>query len=125
MIAVGVGCRRACPAEDIVDLVRAALAHLPGDQAEGLFTLADKRGEPGLERAAAILGLPLVFLDLTALRLAAGGVRSHSPRVKSLYGLPCVAETAALAGAGPGAVLLVARQARPTATCAVAGKEAP
>ena len=121
MIAIGVGCRKACPASDIVGVVRAALELLPATTARGLFSIAEKRGEPGLEQAAALLGLPLVFLDKAVLRLVAGGARSCSTRVEDLYGLPSVAETAALAGAGQGAVLLVPRRSCPTATCAIAG----
>jgi cobalt-precorrin 5A hydrolase len=122
MIAIGVGCRKACPAADILGIVRSALAELSGERAaHGLFTLADKRGEPGLEAAAAALGLPLVFLDKAVLQLVAGGARSCSSRIEDLYGLPSVAETAALAGAGQGASLLVPRRSCPTATCAIAG----
>ncbi len=121
MIAVGVGCRKACPEGDILALVRAALAALPGSMPGGVFTVAEKRGEPGLAAAAAALGLPLVFLDRAALRLVAGDARSRSRRIEDMFGLPSVAETAALAGAGPGAVLLVPRLAGPTATCAIAG----
>jgi cobalt-precorrin 5A hydrolase len=51
----------------------------------------------------------------------AGGARSCSSRIEDLYGLPSVAETAALAGAGQGATLLVPRRSCPTATCAIAG----
>jgi cobalt-precorrin 5A hydrolase len=121
MIAIGVGCRKACPVDDILGIVRAALAELPGETPHGLFTLADKRGELGLEQAAAALGLPLVFLDKAVLQLVAGGARSCSSRIEDLYGLPSVAETAALAGAGQGATLLVPRRSCPTATCAIAG----
>ena len=122
MIAIGVGCRKACPAADILGIVRAALAELPGDRLpQGLFTLTDKRGEPGLEQAAAALDLPLIFLDRAVLQLVAGGARSCSSRIEDLYGLPSVAETAALAGAGQGATLLVPRRSCPTATCAIAG----
>ncbi len=121
MIAVGVGCRKACPETDIVALVRAALARLSmGATPAGLFSLEDKRGEPGLAAAAATLGLPLVFLDRAALRLVAGGAKNCSRRVEEMYGLPSVAETAALAGAGQGAVLIVERLACATATCAIA-----
>ena len=123
MIAIGVGCRKAAPATDILALVEAALADLPdGSRPVGLFTIAAKRGEPGLEQAAASLGLPLVFLDAAVLQLVAGGARSCSRRVEEMFQLPSVAETAALAGAGQGAVLLVSRRSCATATCAVAGR---
>ncbi len=121
MIAIGIGCRKACPAGDILTLVRDALALLPDETAIGLFSVTEKSGEPGLRQAAAALDLPLVFLDAAVLRLVAGGARSCSTRVEDLYGLPSIAETAALAGAGQGGVLLVPRRQCPTATCAIAG----
>ncbi len=123
MIAIGVGCRKGCPSGDIVALVRQALAVLPvGARPAGMFSIADKQGEAGLADAARDLGLPLTFLDAAVLRLVAGDAKSCSRRVEELYGLPSVAETAALAGAGQGAVLLVARLTAPRATCAIAGR---
>jgi cobalt-precorrin 5A hydrolase len=122
MIAIGIGCRKACPASDIVALVAETIAVLPDGVAPvGLFSLADKRGEPGLSAAATELGLPLTFLDRAVLALVAGNAGSCSRRVEEMFGLPSVAETAALAGAGQGAVLLVPRRASRTATCAIAG----
>ena len=129
MIAVGIGCRKGCLAEDIVALVREAIALLPPHakaaetQAVGLFSVAEKMDEPGLAGAAATLRLPLSFLDRAVLQLVAGGARSCSRRVEEMFGLPSVAETAALAGAGAGAVLLVPRRTSPTATCAIAGPQ--
>lgn len=121
MIAIGVGCRKACPAGDIIELVRDALERLPGAKPAGLFSVADKSGEAGLVEAAATLGLPLVVLDRAVLTLVAGDAKSCSRRVEEMFGLPSIAETAALAGAGQGAVLLVERLTCPTATCAIAG----
>ena len=101
MIAIGVGCRKGCPADDIVALVREALAALPaGKVPAGLFSIADKRGEPGLTEAAAVLGLPLSFLETPELQQVAGAAKTHSRRIEAMHGLPSVAETAALAGAG-------------------------
>lgn len=122
MIAIGVGCRKACSAGDIVGLVRDAVARLPaGARPGGLFTIADKRDEPGLVEAAASLGLPLTYLDRAVLQLVAGNAENCSRRVEEMFGLPSIAETAALAGAGQGSVLIVPRLACATATCAVAG----
>ncbi len=125
MIAIGIGCRKACPAEEIVALVSQALRQALGPSAEvmpaGLFSVAEKRGEPGLVAAAATLGLPLAFLDRAVLALVAGDAKSCSRRVEEMFGLPGIAETAALAGAGQGSVLLVPRLTTPTATCAIAG----
>lgn len=121
MIAIGLGCRRGCAADEIVALVREALAALPdAGGALGLFSIGDKAGEPGLAEAATRLGLPLTFLDADVLRGFADRAETRSARVEALHGLPSVAETAALAGAGADGVLLVPRRATPRATCAIA-----
>jgi cobalt-precorrin 5A hydrolase len=70
-----------------------------------------------------MLGLPLVFLDEESMRQASLRAATRSPRVMALFGLPSIAETAALAGAGPSSVLLVARMSDGGASCAIAGKK--
>ena len=128
MIAIGLGCRRgaATPPDEVVALVREAIELLPEEIVpSGLFTLAAKAGEPGLAGAAATLGLPLFFLDHAALALVASEARHRSVRVEEMLGLPGIAETAALAGAGQGAVLLVPRLASASVTCAIAGHPEP
>lgn len=88
--------------------------------AQALFTSVDKQSEPGIAAAAARLALPLVYLPRAALEAAAPGAQTRSERVVALFGVPSVAETAALAGAGPGATLIVPRMASGGATCAIA-----
>ncbi|WP_245270958.1 cobalamin biosynthesis protein [Beijerinckia mobilis] len=124
MIAIGIGCRIGCPAEDIAALVRACLI---GENRKpiGLFTIAEKAGEAGLIEAAQRLGLPLTFLDPAQLAEVAPKAITRSARVEALYGLPSIAETAALAGiglagAGLDAHLLGPRIAEGGATCALA-----
>jgi cobalt-precorrin 5A hydrolase len=119
-VAIGVGCRLDCPAEAIESLVRQALERVPDATPRGLFTIADKREEPGLAEAAKRLGLDLVFFPPDALREQEASVRTLSPASARRFGVPSVAEAAALAGAGPGAVLLIARMVRGAATCAIA-----
>ncbi len=90
-----------------------------------LFTAVEKQGEPGIAAAAAALGLPLVFLPRAVMEAAAPAAQTRSERVVELFGVPSVAETAALAGAGQGATLVVKRVAEGGATCAAArGAEA-
>jgi len=124
MIAIGIGCRIGCPAEDIVALVRACLI---GENRKpiGLFTVTEKAGEAGLIEAAEMLGLSLTFLDPAQLAEAAPRALTRSARVEALYGLPSIAETAALAGAdlagaGLDARLLGPRIAQGGVTCALA-----
>ena len=118
-LAIGVGCRRACPAATIVALVTEACAGLDRANAH-LFTLEAKQTEPGLHEAAALLGLSLAFLPLADLDAALPGVSIRSARVERAVGVASVAEAAALAGAGPGARLLVSRRMLAGATCAIA-----
>ncbi len=90
-----------------------------------LFTHEAKKSEAGLADAAKALGLPLVFLEAEVLRQASLRAATNSPRVMAMFGLPSIAEAAALAGAGPSSVLLVARISNGGASCAVAGKRQP
>ena len=120
MIAIGLGCRRGCAAEEITDLVHRAsrLAGISLDAAR-LFTIAEKHSEAGLIEAAVKLGLPLGFLPAAALKEGELLLNTRSERVMALFGTPSVAEAAALAGAGPGARLLAGRLASASATCAI------
>ena len=121
MIAIGVGCRKACERGAIVELVTRALRQA-GDPAgeRVLFTIESKRGEINLEDAARALQLPLRFLAHEQLAIEAPRAQTRSARVERHIGLPSLAETAALAGAGPGGALIVARLAAGGATCAIA-----
>lgn len=121
MIAIGLGCRKECASEAIVAIVRRALAACSGvEGVRRLFSLVEKSGEPGLRMAAETLGFELVFLPHEALAAVATRVLTHSPAAQRRFGLASVAEAAALAGAGPGAKLLMPRLAANGATCAVA-----
>lgn len=125
-VAIGLGCKRGCSGEVIVALVERAIAVASCTGASaGLFTHEAKKNEPGLADAAKALGLPLVFLDGQVLRQASLRAATNSPRVMALFGLPSIAETAALAGAGPSSVLLVRRMSNGGASCAIAGNWEP
>jgi cobalt-precorrin 5A hydrolase len=119
-IAIGVGCRLGCSTGAIEALVGRALDRLPAVERLGLFTIQDKTGGIGLIEAASRLGLELVFLSRDALRAQAPFVRTRSAQAMTRFGVPSVAEAAALAGAGADAVLIVPRIIGDGATCAVA-----
>jgi cobalt-precorrin 5A hydrolase len=119
-IAIGVGCRLGSPANAIVALIRQALDRAPKAERLGIFTIRDKAQETGLIEAASRLGLDLVFLSREALREQTPFVQTRSDRAKSLFGVASVAESAALAGAGANAVLIVPRIASAGVTCAIA-----
>jgi cobalt-precorrin 5A hydrolase len=130
MLAIGVGCRVGTAAEAIVALVRRAIERATDSDRMGevngrveraaLFTAVEKQGEAGLREAAIILAMPLVFLPKTALVASADKAVTRSERVVQLFGVPSLAETAALAGAGIGAELIVTRISSDGVTCAVA-----
>lgn len=120
-VAVGIGCRKGCTAGAIAALVHRALDCAPNAAPLGLFTLVDKRDEAGIIEAAGLLCLPLVYLTREALLARAGEAKSRSRLAENLFGVPSVAEAAALAGAGPASVLIVPRITEGGATCAIAG----
>ena len=64
IVAAGVGCRKGCAAQEIVDLVRIAMerAGRPMEDLSGLFAPAFKHGETGVGEAARALGVPLVLI---------------------------------------------------------------
>lgn len=122
--AIGVGCRLGCPADVIEALVRQAVRQAqdwqPPTNRAGLFTIEDKSGEQGLIDAAARLGLTLTFLSRNTLRQQSPLIQTRSHRTENLFGLPSVAEAAALAGARGKAELIVPRISGQGATCAIA-----
>jgi cobalt-precorrin 5A hydrolase len=125
-VAIGLGCKKGCASEAIVALVeRVMTAASCAGASACLFTHAAKRSEPGLADAAEALGLSLVFLEAEVLRQASLRAATSSPKAMALFGLPSIAETAALAGAGPSSVLLVARMSEGGASCAIAGRREP
>jgi cobalt-precorrin 5A hydrolase len=117
MIVAGIGCRRDCPAEDIVVLVRRAeaLSH----PIDALAAPAFKADEPGLREAAACLGLPLLFVPDAILVAAQPHCPTRSEAAGRARGLASVAEAAAI---GAGGTLLLPRIASARATCAVASR---
>jgi len=117
-LAIGVGCRRGASAEAIARLVGVATEGLA--PAIGLFTIEDKRGEAGLSDAAERLALPLVFLHRAALSAMADRVATPSPAALARFGVPSVAEAAALAAFDGRARLVVPRRAEEGVTIAVA-----
>jgi cobalt-precorrin 5A hydrolase len=125
MIALGIGCRRNAPVQDIEAVIAAAL-HAASLSAEAISLIAtenDKAAEPGLVDAARRLGRPLVGIVKSELAKVSHLVVTSSERVRQLKGVPSVAETAALAAVGQGARLILPRIANATATCALASDE--
>jgi cobalt-precorrin 5A hydrolase len=120
MIAIGIGCKSGVTAGDVITLVEEGLSRVEGETIAGLFTVASKAHESGLAEAAASLSLPLLFLPEIALKSVACRTETRSERVVALFGVPSIAETAALVGAGEGSTLIVRRLNRGGVTCAIA-----
>jgi len=129
MIAVGLGCRAGCAAGAVLELLEQALlaSGCRLDDIGALYTADFKSGEAGLRQAAQRLNRPLLLLSLAQLRAQAAGTLTCSAQSLERFGLPSIAETAALAGAlhlqGLGARprLLAPRRVAGSATCALAG----
>lgn len=131
MIAAGVGCRVGCSVEQVILAVTQALdtAGRTLDDVRALYTADFKATEAGLLGAAELLDKPLVMLPLEQLKAHASAALTASARVAARFGVPSVAETAALAGAstfapcGAQTRLLGPRHVSGDATCALASAE--
>ena len=113
VIVAGIGCRRGCPAEAIVALVR---------QAGGAAVLAApawKRDEAGLVEAAGLLGMKLEWVEDAALAAVQALCPTRSATVARVTGHASVAEAAALAGGGR---LVVERFGGGWVTCALVAR---
>lgn len=122
MIVAGIGCRRGAAAHDVEAALRAALAHagLATTALDAIATIAEKTREPGITSVAKKFGVRLVSLPQGELKAVSDRAATRSPRVLALTGVPSVAETAALAAAGPQARLVASRRIVGGATCALA-----
>ena len=121
-LIAGIGCRRGATSHDIITLVRRALAAAPVDGAVlgALATPRFKGDEIGLNDAATMLGVPLTLVDEATLIAVQPRCATRSVHAEATTGVASVAEGAALAAAGDGAVLLLPRITGSGVTCALA-----
>jgi cobalt-precorrin 5A hydrolase len=128
MIAAGFGCRPSCCVADICAALELASRNSGVSLSElrALFG-AEVAAAPALREAASVLDKPLVLLPLEALQGCATAALTRSARVLERFGVPSIAETAALAGllalGARRARLLSPRVACGAATCALARHE--
>lgn len=127
MIVAGLGARHGVPAAEVIALIERALheAGLTRPALAALATIEAKADEAGLAAAAAHFGLPLMAMPHGAMQTADPAAVGSNSRSKSLYGVSSVSEVSALAAAGPGSALLLARIKSASATCALARSAAP
>jgi cobalt-precorrin 5A hydrolase len=122
-IVAGFGFRQAATTEDFAAALELALDRADTQtEVVGAIAVPEAKRNPAVEAFAERHGLPLVTVSANAMRDVASNCRTHSARSEAAYGVPSVAEAAALAGAGPGAELLQARVATAVVTCALAKK---
>ncbi len=127
MIVAGIGCRKGASQAEVEAAIDDALTQ--AKQARGVLRLIatsdGKANEPGIVAAAEARGVPLVRVTPADLEATGSRTQSSSPRVKELFGVPSVAEAAALAAGGPKAKLILPRITVGPVTCALADTEAP
>ena len=119
-VAVGLGARPGTPAVDLAAAVGAALADagVVAVDVQVLATIDRRAAEPGVRAVAAGHGWALVAFP--AADLAARAVPHGSEQVAAAVGTPSVAEAAALAAAGPHAVLILPKRVFRGSTVAIA-----
>jgi cobalt-precorrin 5A hydrolase/precorrin-3B C17-methyltransferase len=127
VLALGVGSERGVEAEELIRLVTATLAkHGLARQAIAcVVSLELKADEPAIHALAEFLGVPARFFDAARLDVETPRLASPSALVFAATGCHGVAEGAALAAAGPGGELLVAKTRSDRATCAIARAPGP
>lgn len=126
-IALGVGCARGCPPEELAGLVRASLtsADLPPEAVTGIFSLDLKADEAAMLELSTELGVPFRIFTVDDLEAETPRLANPSNIVFAEVGCHGVAEASALAAAGPDATLIVEKQKTANATCALALAPAP
>ncbi|MEM0923040.1 MAG: cobalamin biosynthesis protein, partial [Pseudomonadota bacterium] len=121
-LALGIGCARNCPPEEIEGLFQAALTHAMVEISDvsALYTIDLKADEPAILALADRHGLPLRLFSAAELEAETSRLANPSDVVFAEVGCHGVAEAAALAGTGPGGCLLVEKQKTANATLALA-----
>ncbi|MFQ6553568.1 precorrin-3B C(17)-methyltransferase [Aestuariibius insulae] len=121
-LALGVGCARNCPPEELSALVRETLASAGLDPAAlaSVSTIDLKADEPAVIALSTELDVPLRLFTAEELEAEADRLAMPSDVVFAEVGCHGVSEGAALAQGGPEAGLHVVKRKTANATCAVA-----
>ena len=126
-LALGLGCARGADPEGVWALAREAMAEA-GAAPEAVACVASldlKADEGAMNAVAARLGVPLRLFDAAALEAETPRLANPSEVVFAEVGCHGVSEGAALAAAGPDAVLVVPKRKTAEATAALARAPAP
>lgn len=121
-IVAGIGFRRAAEADEIVALIRRALALAGSTETRlaAIVTAEDRAAEPAAVAASVVFGLVPTGIAPEAMQAVDARVATRSARIEAARGVGSVAEAAALALAGEGGRLILPRIASANATCALA-----
>lgn len=119
--AVGMGCRRGKPYEELRAFAEEILSENGIDISDAgcIATIDIKKDEEGLKRLSQAWRMPLITFDADILARAEGSF-SHSDTVLEKVGVDNVCERAAVLAAGRGSQLKVKKTARDGMTIAVA-----
>lgn len=122
VLALGVGCERGCPVDDLYDLVMETLAgQCLSPKAIACVSSIDlKADEAAVHELANRLGVPARFFDAATLEAEAERLVTPSDVVFAETGCHGVAEGAALATVGATGKLIVPKHKTKKSTCAVA-----
>jgi cobalt-precorrin 5A hydrolase len=124
MAVIGIGTTSRVTVEDVLAIIAAAKAKIeldPGARdVDSISTLDRDALNHVLYDAARQAGLSLLLLQVDQLKAAAKDCLTHSEKSQKLYGVPSVAEAAALAAAGANAKLLIPRFCGRNTTASVA-----
>jgi len=104
MRVAGIGFRSAATVETLAEALSLAVAQADGLPVEAIATAYSKAAAPVFVTFCDQQGLPLCAVDVAGV-----DTPTQSGLVLDMFGAGSLAEAAALAGAGPGARLIVAR----------------
>jgi len=124
MIVIGIGSNSRATPDDIAAAVRALEALLRRTCA-AVATLDRPDQLSAIRTACKMRALPLHALPGEALLARSVDCATQSAASLAAHGIPSVAEAAALAAAGPGSRLLIARQTYPNVTAAASVSAPP
>jgi len=127
LLALGVGCERGCPAEELIALVEETLAAhgLAAGAVACVCSIDLKADEAAIHALAAHLDVPARFFSRDQLAAQEPRLANPSEKVRAEVGVAGVAEGAALAAIGEKGSLIVEKTKSRRATCAIARAAAP
>jgi cobalt-precorrin 5A hydrolase/precorrin-3B C17-methyltransferase len=127
VLALGIGCERDCPEEEVAALAASSLAAagLSREAVGAVVSVELKLGETAIHALAEKLGVPARFFPAARLLDETPRLTEKSEAVFRATGCWGVAEGAALAGAGLDSTLVVSKRKSRGATCAIARASAP